>query len=87
MKQGDLFRAETLLKKANDKRRSDKTEMWQAWTDLGQACFEAGQSAGEVETAFVEALKYDPDELASQFNAALGYQLNQKVRPRARRLT
>jgi tetratricopeptide (TPR) repeat protein len=76
VKQGDLFRAEALLKKANEAPTS-KTEMWQAWTDLGQAYFEAGQSP-EVETAFVEALKYDPDELASQFNAALGYQLNHK---------
>ena len=76
IKQGDLKRAESLLKKANEK-PGDKTEMWQGWTDLGQACFEMGDSPG-VENAFVEALKYDPDELASQFNAALGYQLNQK---------
>jgi tetratricopeptide (TPR) repeat protein len=76
IKQGDLKRAESLLKKAND-RPADKTEMWQAWTDLGQAYFESGDSPA-VETAFVEALKYDPEELASQFNAALGYQINQK---------
>jgi tetratricopeptide (TPR) repeat protein len=76
IKQGDLKRAESLLKKANE-RPGDKTEMWQTWTDLGQAYFESGDSP-EVEMAFVEALKYDPDELASQFNAALGYQLNQK---------
>jgi tetratricopeptide (TPR) repeat protein len=75
-KQGHLKRARALLKKANEK-PADKTQMWQAWTDLGQAGFEAGQSA-VVEEAFVEALQYDPDELASQFNAALGYQLNQK---------
>jgi tetratricopeptide (TPR) repeat protein len=74
--QGHLKRAETLLKKA-DENPLEKTEMWQAWTDLGQACFDAGQSA-QVEEAFLEALKYDPEELASQFNAALGYQLNQK---------
>ena len=73
---GDLVRAEQLLRKANEK-PADKTEMWQVWTDLGQASFDAGQSV-QVEEAFVEALKYDPDELASQFNAALGYQLNQK---------
>jgi tetratricopeptide (TPR) repeat protein len=76
IKEGRLKRAETLLRKANEN-PADKTQMWQLWTDLGQACFEAGQSV-DVETAFVEALQYDPDELASQFNAALGYQLNQK---------
>jgi len=76
IKDGDFRQAETLLLKANEK-PADKTTMWQAWTDLGQASFEANMPA-EVETAFGEALKYDPDELASQFNAALGYQLNNK---------
>ena len=76
VKQGHFKRAEALLKKANEQ-PADKTEMWQLWTELGQACFEAGQSP-EVETAFLEALRFDPDELASQFNAALGYQINQK---------
>jgi tetratricopeptide (TPR) repeat protein len=75
-KAGHLKRAEALLQKANQK-PGEKTAMWQAWTDLGQACFEANMPP-EVETAFLEALKYDPDELASQFNAALGYQLNNK---------
>jgi tetratricopeptide (TPR) repeat protein len=73
---GNFKRAEALLQKANQK-PAEKTVMWQAWTDLGQACFEANLPP-EVETAFGEALKYDPDELASQFNAALGYQLNNK---------
>jgi Flp pilus assembly protein TadD len=76
IRQGGLKRAEALLQKANEE-PPGKTEMWQAWTDLGQAYFEAGNSRG-VERAFVEALRYDPAELASQFNAALGYQLNQK---------
>ena len=76
IKHGHLARAQALLKKANEK-PADKTEMWQAWTDLGQASFEAGQSL-LIEEAFLEALQYDPDELASQFNAALGYQLNNK---------
>ncbi|MCE0523959.1 MAG: tetratricopeptide repeat protein [Methylacidiphilales bacterium] len=76
IKQGQLKRAQALLKKA-DVAPADKAEMWQTWTDLGQACFETDQPRG-VEEAFVEALKYDPEELASQFNAALGYQLNQK---------
>jgi tetratricopeptide (TPR) repeat protein len=76
IKDGDLKRAEALLEKANQK-PAEKTLMWQAWTDLGQACFEANMPM-EVETAFCEALKYDPEELASQFNAALGYQLNNK---------
>ena len=76
IKQGDLKRAEALLKKANEQ-PTDKTEMWQLWTDLGQAYFELGD-APEVEAAFLEALRYDPNELASQFNVALGYQLNNK---------
>ena len=76
IKQGDLKRAEALLKKANEQ-PTDKTEMWQLWTDLGQAYFEVGNSP-EVEAAFLEALHYDPNELASQFNAALGYQINNK---------
>jgi tetratricopeptide (TPR) repeat protein len=76
--QGDLKRAEALLKRAKElPEPAEKTEMWQLWTDLGQAFFETGQSP-EVEVAFVEALQLDPNELASQFNAALGYQLNQK---------
>jgi len=76
IKQGQLKRAQALLQKANAA-PAGKTEMWQAWTDLGQASFEANLPL-LVEEAFLEALKYDPDELASQFNAALGYQLNQK---------
>ena len=76
VKGGNLMRALALLKKANEA-PAGKTPMWQAWTDLGQAFFETGQ-APQIEEAFLEALRYDPDELASQFNAALGYQLNQK---------
>lgn len=76
IERGHLKRAEALLKKANEQ-PTDKTEMWQAWTDLGQAYFEAGQYV-QIEEAFLEALKFDPDELASQFNAGLGYQLNKK---------
>jgi tetratricopeptide (TPR) repeat protein len=79
IKQGHLKRAEALLKKAGEQ-PVGKTEMWQAWTDLGQACFEASQFV-QVEVAFLEALRLDPDELASQFNAALGYQLNHKYEP------
>jgi tetratricopeptide (TPR) repeat protein len=69
-------RAEALLKNAASQ-LAEKSALWQAWTDLGQACFEAGYTA-QIESAFVEALKLDPEELASQFNAALGYQLNHK---------
>jgi tetratricopeptide (TPR) repeat protein len=79
IKEGRFQRAEALLFKANEQ-PADRTELWQAWTDLGQACFESGHSQ-LVETAFLEALKIDPDELASQFNAALGYQLNHKYEP------
>jgi tetratricopeptide (TPR) repeat protein len=75
-KEGRFPLSETLLRRAAEK-GAGKAELWQAWTDLGQACFVSGQP-GQVETAFLEALKLDPNELASQFNAGLGYQLNQK---------
>jgi len=76
IKRGNFKRAAALLQKANQN-PAEKSVMWQAWTDLGQACFEASLPV-EVEAAFLEALQYDPEELASQFNAALGYQLNNK---------
>ena len=76
MTNGKLKLAEALLKKANED-PADKSEMWQAWTNLGQAYYDVAQAI-QVEAAFVEALKYDPDELASHFNVALGYHLNDK---------
>jgi hypothetical protein len=42
IKEGHLRRAHALLRKANE-RPAHKAEMWQGWTDLGQAYFEAGQ--------------------------------------------
>jgi len=79
IKKGQLQRAEALLKKANETPPT-KSEMWQAWTNLGQAAYETGQSP-VVETAFLEAVGYDPAELASHFNLALGYHLNDKYEP------
>jgi tetratricopeptide (TPR) repeat protein len=76
IRQGRLARARVLLEEAN-KKPGPPAEMWQAWTNLGQALYEAGDYV-RVESAFVEALEYDPDEMASHFNAALGYHLNQK---------
>jgi tetratricopeptide (TPR) repeat protein len=76
IKKGLLRRAETLLKKANDM-PPGKSAMWQAWTNLGQAAYDAGLPP-LVESAFLEALGYDPTELASHFNLALGYHLNDK---------
>ncbi len=69
-------RAEILLEKA-DVDPPDKHAMWQAWTDLGQACYVAGQIA-QVQTAFLKALKYGPQDMASHFNVALGLHLNEK---------
>jgi tetratricopeptide (TPR) repeat protein len=69
-------RAEILLEKA-DVDPLDKQEMWQAWTDLGQACYAAGVIA-QVQTAFLKALKYGPKDMASHFNVALGLHLNEK---------
>ena len=76
VKKGAFRRAETLLIKANEK-PAEGPEMWQAWTNLGQAAYEQGQY-GNVESAFVEAAKFAPHEMASYFNLALGYHLNQK---------
>jgi len=76
IKKGQFKRASLLLQKANEK-PAGQLEMWQAWTNLGQACYEAGYYP-QVETAFLEALKHDPNEMASHFNAALGYHLNNK---------
>src|SRR5258707_3299417 len=76
VKLGKFKRAETLLRKADEQPLAD-TDMWQGWTNLGQACYEASESR-QVEEAFLQALKYDPDELASHFNLALGYHLNEK---------
>jgi tetratricopeptide (TPR) repeat protein len=76
IKNGRFKRARVLLEKANEQ-PAGKLEMWQAWTNLGQACYEAGQHP-LVETAFYEAMKYDPSEMASHFNLALGYHLNRK---------
>jgi tetratricopeptide (TPR) repeat protein len=69
-------RAEILLEKA-DVDPLDKHEMWQAWTDLGQACYVAG-AYPQVQTAFLKALKYGPKDMASHFNVALGLHLNEK---------
>ena len=54
--------------------------MWQGWVNLGQASYEAGV-APLVESAFLRALGYNPTELASHFNLALGYHLNDKYEP------
>jgi len=76
IKNGRFKRARVLLEKANEQ-PAGKLEMWQAWTNLGQACYDAGQHP-LVETAFYEAMKYDSNEMASHFNLALGYHLNRK---------
>ena len=76
IRNGRFKRARVLLEKANEQPAS-KLEMWQAWTNLGQACYEAGQHP-LVEIAFYQAMKYDPNEMASHFNLALGYHLNRK---------
>jgi tetratricopeptide (TPR) repeat protein len=76
IKKGQFKWAIALLQKANEK-PAGKLEMWQSWTNLGQACYEAGYYPS-VEVCFLEALKYDPDEMASHFNVALGAHLNGK---------
>jgi tetratricopeptide (TPR) repeat protein len=76
MKKGLLGRAETLLRKANEQ-SGDTIAMWQAWTNLGQAAYDLGDTP-LVETAFAEAVKYGSNEMASHFNVGLGYHLNQK---------
>jgi tetratricopeptide (TPR) repeat protein len=76
IKKGQFKWATLLLQKANEK-PAGKLEMWQSWTNLGQACYEAGYYPN-METAFLEALKHDPEEMASHFNVALGAHLNGK---------
>jgi len=76
IRQGKFKRAKRLLQKANENPASH-SKMWQGWTNLGQAAYEADLPP-LMEEAFVEALKYDPNELASHFNVALGYHLNKK---------
>jgi tetratricopeptide (TPR) repeat protein len=76
LKKNHLQRAEILLRKADEK-PGRAVEMWQAWTNLGQAHYERGNFV-DVEAAFIEALKYDEKEMASHFNVALGAHLNQK---------
>ena len=51
--------------------------MWQAWTDLGVACFESGLFF-QVEQAFSEAIKHNADDTVSYFNLALGHHINGK---------
>jgi tetratricopeptide (TPR) repeat protein len=77
IKKGKLKYAEALLKKANEK-PGNSEEMWQRWTDLGQFAYEAGDFS-LVESAFLEARNYDPKEMVSHFNVALGYHLNEKL--------
>jgi len=74
--QGALTQAESLLRHAN-RAPAKAEEMWQAWTDLGQAYYERGDFL-HVEAAFSEALQHNPGEMASHFNVALGYHLNQR---------
>jgi Flp pilus assembly protein TadD len=76
IKKGQLRRAAALLEKAN-KTPADSAAMWQAWTNLGQSFYETSQHV-HAEVAFGEALKYDPNEMASHFNVAVGQHLNGK---------
>jgi tetratricopeptide (TPR) repeat protein len=76
IKKGHFRRAEALLQKANQQ-PADAADMWQAWTNLGQAHYEAGDYP-EVQATFLQALKYGPEEMASHFNVGLGYHLNKK---------
>jgi tetratricopeptide (TPR) repeat protein len=71
-----LTRAEALLEKADEK-PVEHTEMWQAWTNLGQTFYDLEQYL-HLEHAFLRALKYDPEEMASHFNVALAHHLNGK---------
>ena len=74
---GSLPRAEALLKKAN-RHSLSSAAMWLVWTDLGLAYYDAGRYP-KVESAFVEALKYNFEDMVSLFNVALGYHINDKA--------
>ena len=71
-----FHRSEALLLKA-ERLPGSNDAMWQAWTDLGVACFESGLFF-QVEQAFSEAIKHNPDDTVSYFNLALGHHINGK---------
>jgi tetratricopeptide (TPR) repeat protein len=76
IEQGRLERARALLLRAGDNPRHGR-EAAQAWAALGRAHHEAGAFA-EMEMAYQEASKSEPETMVSHFNLALAKQLNGK---------
>jgi tetratricopeptide (TPR) repeat protein len=74
--QGRLARAKALLLRAGDNPRHGR-EAGQAWASLGKAYYDAG-SFPEMEMAYQEASKSEPETMVAQFNLALAKQLNRK---------
>jgi tetratricopeptide (TPR) repeat protein len=76
IEQGRLTRARALLLRAGDNPRFGR-EAAQAWAALGKAHHEAG-AFPEMEMAYQEASKSEPETMVSHFNLALAKQLNRK---------
>ncbi len=74
--QGRLVRAKALLLRAGDNPRHGR-EAGQAWASLGKAHYENGVFS-EMEMAYQEASKSEPETMVAQFNLALAKQLNRK---------
>jgi tetratricopeptide (TPR) repeat protein len=76
IEQGRLDRARALLLRAGDNPRHGR-EAAQAWAALGKAHYETGAFA-EMEMAYQEASKSEPETMIAHFNLALAKQLNHK---------
>jgi len=75
--QGRLARARALLVRAAESPRLDD-ELGAAWALLGKAHFDAG-SHSEMEQAYEQALRFEPQSMIAHFNLALARQLNQRL--------
>jgi tetratricopeptide (TPR) repeat protein len=74
--EGKLARAQALLLRAGEDPRHGR-EIAQAWASLGRAHYEAG-SYPEMEMAYQEASKSEPETMTTHFNLALAKYLNHK---------
>jgi tetratricopeptide (TPR) repeat protein len=74
--EGNLARAQQLLLRAGENPRYAR-EIGQAWASLGKAAYDAG-AYPEMELAYQEASKFEPETMACHFNLALAKHMNRK---------
>jgi tetratricopeptide (TPR) repeat protein len=74
LKERNFRKAEALLFKANEHPAADGA-MWEAWSALGNASYEA-EFYAEMKTAFQNAFEFNRSSLSSNFNLALAQHLN-----------